>query len=66
MVDHQPAHVQMNTSYAPETSCRRSTREKQISTRYSPNENIILTDMEEPKGYDEVSMILIEISWLKP
>ncbi|WMV57990.1 hypothetical protein MTR67_051375, partial [Solanum verrucosum] len=38
------------------TSCRRSTREKRSSTRYSPNEYILLTNMGEPEGYDEVML----------
>ena len=35
VVDNQPTHVGMTASDAPETSCRRSTREKPSSTRYS-------------------------------
>ena len=54
MVDNQPTHGEITTSNDPETSCRRSTREKRSSTRYSPNEYILLTDMREPKGYDEI------------
>ena len=54
MVDNQPTHGEMITSDSPETSCRRSTREKQSSTRYSPNEYILLSDMGEPEVYDEV------------
>ena len=48
MVDNQPAHVGMTASDAPETSCKRSTREKRSSTHYSPNEYILLTDMGKP------------------
>ncbi|WMV57491.1 hypothetical protein MTR67_050876 [Solanum verrucosum] len=48
---------------APEISCRRSTREKRSSTRYSPNECILLTDMGEPKGYDEVMLDTHRDKW---
>ena len=54
VVDNQPTHVGMTASDAPDTSCRRSTREKRSSTRYSPNEYILLSDMGEPEVYDEV------------
>ena len=56
MVDNQPNHVGMTASDALETSCRRSTREKRSSTHYSRNEYILLTDMGEPEGYDEVML----------
>jgi len=48
VVDNQPTHVGITASDALETSCRRSTREKQSSTHYSPNEYILLTDMGKP------------------
>ena len=56
MVDNQPTHVGMTASDAPETSCRKSTREKRISTRYSHDEYILLTNMGEPEGYNEVML----------
>ena len=48
VVDNQPTHVGMTALDAPKASCRGSTREKKSSTRYSPNEYILLTDMGEP------------------
>ena len=48
VVDNQQTHGEITTSNDPETSCRRSTREKQSSTHYSPNEYILLTDMGKP------------------
>ena len=54
VVDNQPTNVRMNTLDAPETSCKRSTRENLRSTRYSSNEYILLSDMGELDGYDEV------------
>ena len=38
MVDNRPTHVGMTALDAPETSCRKSTREKRSSTRYSHDE----------------------------
>ena len=54
MVDNQITHGEITNSNDPETSSRRSTREKRNSTRYSSNEYILLTDMGEPEGYDEI------------
>ena len=56
MVDNQPTHVGITALDAAETSCRRSTREKRSSTRYSHGEYILLTNMGEPEGYDEVML----------
>ena len=55
----------MTASDAPETSCRRSTREKWSSTRYSPNEYILLTDMGEPEGYNEVMLYTHWDRWVE-
>ena len=63
MVDNQPTHVGMTASDALETSCRRSTREKRSSTRYSHDEYILLTNMGEPKGYDEVMLDTQRDKW---
>ena len=49
-------HGEKNTSDAPETSCRRSTTEKRSSTCYSHYEYILLTNMGELEGYDEVML----------
>ena len=65
MVDNQPTHGEITTSNDPETSCRRSTREKRSSTRYSPNEYILLTDMGEPEGYDEVILDTQRYRWVE-
>ena len=54
MVDNQQTHGEITTSNDPETSCRRSTREKRSSTCYSPNEYILLNDIGELEGYDEL------------
>ena len=56
VVDNQPTHGDMITSDAPKTSCRRSTTEKRSSTRYSHDDYILLTNMGEPEGYDEVML----------
>ncbi|WMV32378.1 hypothetical protein MTR67_025763 [Solanum verrucosum] len=48
---------------ASETSCRRSIWEKRSSTHYSPNECIILTDIGEPEGYDEVILDTHRDKW---
>ena len=56
VVDNQPTHVGMTASDVPETSCRRSTREKRNSTSYSHDEFILLTNMGEPEGYDEIML----------
>jgi hypothetical protein len=37
-----------------EVPLRRSTRERIPSTRYLPNEYVLLTDAEEPEYYQEV------------
>ena len=63
MVDNQPTHVGMTASDAPETSCRKSTREKRSSTRYSHDEYILLTNMGEPEGYDEVMLDTYRDKW---
>ena len=63
MVYNEPTHSEITTSNDPETSCRRSTREKRSSTRYSPNEYILLTDMGEPEGYDEVMLDTHRDKW---
>jgi len=65
VVDHQPTNAEMTNLDAPETSCRRSTREKRSSTRYSPNEYILLTDMGEPEGYDEVMLDTHRDRWVE-
>ena len=65
VVDNQPTHVGMTASDAPETSCWRSTREKWSSTRYSPNEYILLTDMGEPEGYDKVMLDTHRDRWVE-
>ena len=49
VVDNQPTHVGMIASDALETSCRRSTREKLSSTRYSNDYYILLTTWENLK-----------------
>ena len=56
VVDNQQTHGEMITSDSPETSCRRSTREKWSSTRYSHDEYILLTNIRETEGYDEVML----------
>jgi len=56
VVENQPTHGEITSLNDLETSCRRSTREKRSSTRYSPNEGILLTDMGESEGYDEVML----------
>ena len=48
VVYNEPTHSEITTSNDPETSCRRSTREKRSSTRYFLNEYILLTDIGEP------------------
>ncbi|KAH0669684.1 hypothetical protein KY289_024177 [Solanum tuberosum] len=48
VVGQQPTIIE-----APESSLRRSTREKIPSSRYSPNEYVILTDGGEPESLDE-------------
>ena len=63
MVYNQPTHVGMTASDAPETSCRKSTREKRISTRYSHDEYILLTNMGQPEGYDEVMLYTHRDKW---
>ncbi|KAH0716574.1 hypothetical protein KY290_012732 [Solanum tuberosum] len=63
VVDHQPICLEIITSDAPETSCRRSTREKRSSTRYSPNEYILLIDMREPESYDKVMLDTHKDRW---
>ena len=63
MVENQPTHGEMITSDALETSCRRSTREKRSSTRYSHDEYILLTIMREPEGYDEVMLDTHRDKW---
>ena len=65
VVDNQQTHVGITASDAPETSCWISTREKWSSTRYSPNEYILLTDMGEPKGYDEVMLDTHRDRWVE-
>ena len=63
MVDNQPTHVGTTASNAPETSCRRSTREKRSSTCYSHDEYILLTNMKEPEGYDKVMLDTHRDKW---
>ena len=63
MVDNQSTHVGLTASDAPETSCRRSTREKRSSTRYSHDEYILLTNMGETEGYDEVMLDTHRDKW---
>ena len=65
MVDNQPTHVGMTASDAPKTSCKRSTREKRSSTRYSLNEYILFTDMGEPECYDEVMLDTHRYRWVE-
>ena len=65
MVDNQQTHGEITTSNDPETSCRRSTIEKQSSTRYSPNKYILLTDMGEPEDYDEVMLDTHRDRWVE-
>ena len=63
MVDNQPTHVGMTASDAPVTSCRRYTREKRSSTRYSHDEYILLTNIGEPEGYGEVMLDTHRDKW---
>ena len=56
-------HVEMITSDAPQTSCRRSYREKRSSTLYSHYEYIVLTNMGEPQGYYEVMLDTHRYKW---
>ena len=63
MVDNQPTYVGITASDAPETSCRRSTREKRSSTRYSHDEYILLTNMGEPEGYDKFMLDIHRGKW---
>ena len=63
MVDNQPTDVGMITSDAPETSYRRSNREKRSSTHYSHDEYILLNNMGEPEGYDEVMLDTHRDKW---
>ena len=47
--------VDENSTKLPvEPQLRRSTRERQPSTRYSASEYVMLTDGEEPENYQEV------------
>ena len=65
VVDNQITHGEITNSNDPETSSRRSTREKRNSTRYSSNEYILLTDMGEPEGYDEVILDTQRYRWVE-
>ena len=65
VVDQQPTPAQVTTLDVPETSCRRSSREKQKSTRYSPNEYVLLTDMGEPGDYDEAMQDTHRDEWVE-
>ena len=66
VVDYnQPTHFGMTASDAPKTSCKRSTREKRSSTRYSLNEYILFTDMGEPECYDEVMLDTHRYRWVE-
>ena len=63
MVYNQPTHVGMTASDAPETSCRRYTREKRSSTRYSHDEYILLTNIGEHEDCDEVLLDTHRHKW---
>ena len=49
----------------PQTPLRRSTREKQPSRKYSPNEYVIISDQGEPDTYQEVLKHENKTKWLK-
>ena len=48
-----------------EPSLRRSTRERQPSTRYPPNEYVMLTDGGEPETYQEAILHESKKEWVK-
>lgn len=59
-----PELVQDETS-EPAVPLRRSTRDRQPSTRYSANEYVLLTDGGEPESYDEVLEDEHKKEWLE-
>ena len=48
-----------------EPPLRRSTKERQPSTRYTPNEYVMLTDGGEPKTYQEAILHKSKKEWVK-
>ncbi|KAF3656674.1 hypothetical protein FXO37_15359 [Capsicum annuum] len=62
VVDQQQTTAQITTSNVPENSCRRSSREKKKSTRYSPNEYVLLKTWENMEIIIKPCEILIEMS----
>ncbi|KAL5821663.1 hypothetical protein ACOSQ3_023545 [Xanthoceras sorbifolium] len=62
---HPPARSPEPEQVQPEVQLRRSTRERQPSRRYSPNEYVMLTDGGEPESYDEAITDQHKTEWLK-
>ncbi|KAL5863382.1 hypothetical protein ACOSQ3_000896 [Xanthoceras sorbifolium] len=62
---HPPARSPEPEQVQPEVQLRRSTRERQPSRKYSPNEYVMLTDGGEPESYDEAITDQHKTEWLK-
>ncbi|KAL5818254.1 hypothetical protein ACOSQ3_022150 [Xanthoceras sorbifolium] len=60
-----PEPEQVSEQVQPEVQLRRSTRERQPSRKYSPNEYVMLTDGGEPESYDEAIIDQHKTEWLK-
>lgn len=65
VIDHQPTLVDITSLDTPKTFCKRSIREKQESTCYSPSKYILLTNMGELEDYDEVMLGTNRDQWVE-